>query len=628
MIAIGETHRLLLEAEALLFERFDATSDPTEKRTLRAQIEAIGDLKDRALLDDAAAHAARMNALSDVLTNAIANLRSQPFNGIAGRIELLLAGIGDALGAAAGERRGAPATDASEPAEPAPVVGSATGAAPAAIPSTAQPAMVAPAVPVASAPRPSPESESLAKEYTELFDSCVIRPERARLVAQAAARIVAHAAVYRDAAEAAGGAIPWYFIGIIHALESSFSFSTHLHNGDPLTARTVRVPEGHPRAGAPPFTWKESASDALRLKGFDRAAEWSLPRMLQRFEAYNGFGYRNRGIHSPYLWSFSEHYTRGKFVRDRVFDPEAVSEQCGAAVLLKQLVLDGVVTLDSRDGTLQAEAALGLRAGGLPAPATLPLKHLREELEFPGEVKEGARNLAAKRVQEWCSFHGFPTRIDRDFGSGTADALRAFQASRGLPVTGVADAASWAALTAPMLHAIATPAPGPAGLHAMVLSVARQHLAQKPIEIGGDNRGPWVRLYMEGREGSDQLWCAGFVCFVLDQAARALGKRMPIPRQVGVDALVSDAKGGGRFLNGADLATPAARTSRLPAGSLFVIRHRSNANDWIHTGFVIEAREGSFLTIEGNTNRDGGANGFEVTSRSRGYAMADFVLIA
>jgi lysozyme family protein len=468
----------------------------------------------------------------------------------------------------------------------------------------------------------------LSKEYNDLFDKCEIRGDRKRLVAQAAARITAHAAVYRDAAEAAGGKIPWYFIGILHALESSFSFSTHLHNGDPLTARTVREPKGHPRAGAPPFTWKESALDALRLKGIDRATEWSLPRILHRFEAYNGFGYRKYGIHSPYLWSFSQHYTRGKFVRDHVFDPEAVSEQCGAAVLLKQLVLDGVVTLNDGDRTLQAEAALGLRATGLPAPASLPWRHARKELEFPGEVKEGARGPAAKRVQEWCSFHGFPTRIDGHFGPATADALRDFQDSRGLPVTGVADAASWAALTAPMLHAIATPAPMPAGLHAMVLSVAHQHLAQKPIEIGGDNCGPWVRLYMEGQDGPGQLWCAGFVCFVLEQAARALNGPMPIRRKVGVDELVFDAKRAGRFLDGDAQDTPAARTSRLPAGSLFVIRHQSNPNDWTHTGFVIEPREHSFLTIEGNTNRDGGANGFEVASRTRGYGRADFVLIA
>lgn len=37
---------------------------------------------------------------------------------------------------------------------------------------------------------------------------------------------------------------------------------------------------------------------------------------------------RNRGKPSAYLWSFSNHYEKGKYVRDRVWDPNYVSKQC------------------------------------------------------------------------------------------------------------------------------------------------------------------------------------------------------------------------------------------------------------------------------------------------------------
>ena len=47
-----------------------------------------------------------------------------------------------------------------------------------------------------------------------------------------------------------------------------------------------------------------------------------------------------------------------------------------------------------------------------------------------------------------------------------------------------------------------------------------------PREIGGQNMGPWVRLYMDGREGAEFPWCAGFVCFVLAQACEAMGRAM------------------------------------------------------------------------------------------------------
>jgi cell wall-associated NlpC family hydrolase len=65
--------------------------------------------------------------------------------------------------------------------------------------------------------------------------------------------------------------------------------------------------------------------------------------VLYKLEEYNGFGYRNLrpAIASPYLWSFSNHYARGKFVADGRFSPTAVSQQCGAAVLLKRLAQTG-----------------------------------------------------------------------------------------------------------------------------------------------------------------------------------------------------------------------------------------------------------------------------------------------
>jgi lysozyme family protein len=132
--------------------------------------------------------------------------------------------------------------------------------------------------------------------------------------------------------------VPWYAIGILHALECNCNFDRHLHNGDPLTARTKQVPAGRPLSGVPPFTWAESAADALKFDGFTGQKDWSIPMTLRRFEYYNGLGYRKRDLVSPYLWSMTNHYVRGKFVADSKYDPDAVSQQVGAAVLLKHLL--------------------------------------------------------------------------------------------------------------------------------------------------------------------------------------------------------------------------------------------------------------------------------------------------
>jgi hypothetical protein len=55
---------------------------------------------------------------------------------------------------------------------------------------------------------------------------------------------------------------------------------------------------------------------------------------------------------------------------------------------------------------------------------------------------------------------------------------------------------------------------------------AKQHIKNHPPEAGGDNRGPWVRSYL-GWHGKDARWCAGFVCFALEQAAFTLGVKTP-----------------------------------------------------------------------------------------------------
>ena len=75
-----------------------------------------------------------------------------------------------------------------------------------------------------------------------------------------------------------------------HGLESAFSFRTHLHKGDPLTARTVHYAPGRPASGQPPFTWLESALDALTMQGLGGLGDWSIGQALDGLERYNGLG--------------------------------------------------------------------------------------------------------------------------------------------------------------------------------------------------------------------------------------------------------------------------------------------------------------------------------------------------
>ncbi|SIT58797.1 exported hypothetical protein [Mesorhizobium prunaredense] len=190
---------------------------------------------------------------------------------------------------------------------------------------------------------PRPSLDALRKDYLTLFKSCNSRPEFVGTVNWHVQTISRFSSRYKQLASVVS--IPWYFIAIVHGLEASFNFGAHLHNGDRLTQRTVHIPRNKPDKWLPPSDWRSSAIDALQEQGFVGKSDWSLERMLYRWESYNGFGYRSRGVHTPYLWSFSNNYSSGKFVKDGHYDRKAVSKQCGAAVMLKGLVNAGLVTL-------------------------------------------------------------------------------------------------------------------------------------------------------------------------------------------------------------------------------------------------------------------------------------------
>ena len=193
----------------------------------------------------------------------------------------------------------------------------------------------------------SREYDALASEYVRLFD--LARPRQQFAEETAWHLTMMRQARPRYASLAARARIPWQFIAAIHGLEASFNFRAHLHNGDfPLSQRTRQVPAGRPQRWLPPSDWESSALDALRHLGFTGQSDWSVPRMLHRIEAFNGFGYRRFGKPSPYLWSFSTIYERGKFVADGRYDPRARSQQCGAAVMLKLLQINGELDVAER----------------------------------------------------------------------------------------------------------------------------------------------------------------------------------------------------------------------------------------------------------------------------------------
>jgi lysozyme family protein len=180
--------------------------------------------------------------------------------------------------------------------------------------------------------------EAAKQGYANLWAKMIVRPERVVLAQSIAKRLNGNRRRYEVVASQIG--CPWWFIAIVHELEAGGSFNAYLGNGQPLNRVTTLVPRGR----GPFASFEEGALDALRVEGVDKITDWSIPRALYMFESYNGFGYAQHNVNSPYVWSFSNLYERGKFTVDHGYSASAVSEQCGAAVILREMIDLGYVS--------------------------------------------------------------------------------------------------------------------------------------------------------------------------------------------------------------------------------------------------------------------------------------------
>ncbi len=248
---------------------------------------------------------------------------------------------------------------------------------------------------------PAPTYPDLAEEYKRLWASMEIRASKAPDIDATATKILNRKARYQAVAETTR--VPWFVVGVIHAMECGLDFSLHLHCGDPLTARTYHVPKGRPLA--PPadgkrYSWAESAADALNMKGLEKIGEWPIERICYELERFNGHGYRlyHPSVLSPYLWSGTNHYSRGKYVADGQWSSTAVSGQSGAMAIIKRLA------------ELDADVAAAIAGAPVAGSEVADEKIDDPALVFPkAEAKQLTTSLAAvsrkaslaERVRDW-----------------------------------------------------------------------------------------------------------------------------------------------------------------------------------------------------------------------------------
>lgn len=221
--------------------------------------------------------------------------------------------------------------------------------------------------------------------------------------APVAKRLVASKVRYQAASASTG--VPWFVIAVIHERESSQRWDRSLGQGDPWNAVSTHVP-----AGRGPFaSWEEAAIDALKVCGPYAAkwTDWSVGGTLTLLELYNGRGYFNKGIPSPYVWSGTDQYRSGKYVSDGVFDPTAVDKQLGCAGLI--LAMKAIDPSIGFGGQTAAGPQPATPAKPGPAPAPTPVKPQASALH----ARNGgiAAAIMAAAAAAWAAIQAHPVAV-------------------------------------------------------------------------------------------------------------------------------------------------------------------------------------------------------------------------
>jgi hypothetical protein len=214
----------------------------------------------------------------------------------------------------------------------------------------------------------------------------------------------------------------------------------------------------------------------------------------------------------------------------------------------------------------------------------------------------GARGAAVRELQKLLLARGYPVEVDGEFGPQTYRGVRAYQSQnldqhgQPLVVDGRVGPLTWWSLTHPKP---VVELPVAAGLPLMpaggsragraALTAALGEMAQEAREVGGNNRGPWVRKYLHDLAEEGSSWCAAFVSWCYLSAPGGI----PFDYTVGARQMLSEFKRRGwSHPPGSDY---------MPQPGDVVVWWRVSLQGWMgHAGLVHQVRDGMLYTVEGN----------------------------
>jgi len=269
----------------------------------------------------------------------------------------------------------------------------------------------------------------LEQEYKSWVANVHVNPSRAAEVDSVARRLIKpyYLDQYQAVLDRIG--VPVVVQATICEREDSNDFSKNPAQGDPWNARSVHDPKGR----GPFPSWVEAAIDAFHECDHldDNSAPWSLPYACWKWEAYNGFGYRARGLRTPYVVGGTNLQQPGKFTADDKFDFQETDVQIGCLPIAMRMI-ELMPSLSLGDAIAQASNVV------IPTPAQPP-------------AGVGGSLTGARWIQSTLNLVlalDPPLIIDGSYGKQTRAAVRLAQATFGMPQTGIVDSALCTALDA------------------------------------------------------------------------------------------------------------------------------------------------------------------------------------
>lgn len=217
-----------------------------------------------------------------------------------------------------------------------------------------------------------------------------------------------------------------------------------------------------------------------------------------------------------------------------------------------------------------------------------------------------------------------PLVADGDFGEATENAVFHFQARNAtaagtpLDITGEADEPTWGILFGPGAIYSASSFNASLPLRQLVIDIAASQIGvvEQPR---GSNCGPEVDQYIRSvglNPAEDSFpWCVCFCHWVFDQAAKLKHIENPLPMTAGVHVLWNKGQQTAALV----VKPSEASAKTVKPGMIFMI---DTGGGHGHAGLVAGVSGNHLITIEGNTNQGGSADGYGVFRReARPIAM-------